>query len=170
MHYLRSWVEILVNSVAKTHEPEGRVFVFCLLEYILNTQILIMNFFQHRQDSLIGSSMIRSPQGTDPSRYTSKGIRKRATCNSNRRSGCILLMISMANPNNLHSPYNYLGNLKLIRHGVRKHHIKKVLHIPIFLLGPDNRQPHRRPVRICRQCRHLGYHLNRKLVPVLHII
>ncbi len=129
-----------------------------------------MNLLEHGQHSLIGTSMIRPPQRSNPSGNTGKRICEWASCDSHSWCWGILLMICMTDPNHFQSSDNLICNFELISHWVWEHHVEKVLHVTIIFLGPNNRKSHRSSVSICCESGHLGDKLNGQLMPVLLII
>ena len=78
-------------------------------------------------------------------------------------------MLSVADPDYLHSFYNIFCDLELVIHWVGEHHIQEILHISVFLLRKDRRESHNCSISVCCECGHLGYKFYSNLVPIFGI-
>lgn len=55
----------LVNAVAETEQPEGAVFIFCLINALPYGYAVMLNAFQHFDDFLVRSAVQGAPQSAD---------------------------------------------------------------------------------------------------------
>jgi hypothetical protein len=61
LHLTGTWIEVLVNSVAESHDTEGTVLVLGLGD-ILGYSVLRLDLIKHFEACLIGTTMSWAPE------------------------------------------------------------------------------------------------------------
>ena len=97
-HDFRPRVVIFINTVAKTHQPEGVVLVLGARDEFRNP-VNRADFLQHIERCLVCAAMRRPPQRGNPRGDTRKRIGARGAGEANRRRRRVLLVVHMENEN-----------------------------------------------------------------------
>ena len=123
----RPWIEILVNAVSETHEPEGVVLVlgaFHVFGYVLR----IADRLQHVDDGFVGAAVGGTPKSGDTRRHARERICAGAAGEAHRGGAGILLVIGVQDEHQLQRTYgNRVRHVRLGANG--EHHLQEIFHV-----------------------------------------
>src|SRR5690625_1136308 len=97
LHELGTWVLVSVNTVTKAHEAHTRGAVLDLLHKLANLghPALSMDLLEHVKASLVGPTVCRPPQTSNPSSNRCIGVSPRGTTQTHCRGRGVLLVIQI---------------------------------------------------------------------------
>src|SRR5699024_4393938 len=101
-HYASTRIVVFVNTVAKAHQFEGIIFIFCFSNEFFNVGN-IANFIKHFKYGFVGSTVSRTPERGNTSSNSCIRVGARRTSHAHSRveafcswSACKIKMRSMA--------------------------------------------------------------------------
>ena len=101
LHHPRARIEVLVNPVPETHQPERIVLVLCPVDEFGNA-IHGSDLAQHLQAGLVGAAMGRAPKTGDTGGNTGKRVGPRRRGQPHRRGRGVLLVVRMQREDPVH--------------------------------------------------------------------
>ncbi len=124
----RSGIEVLVDPMAKAHEPRGVVIALCSLDELPPRHALVPDGGEHVDDLLVGSTVQRTPKRIDPRRNRPEKIDHGRTHQASRRGRAVLFVVGMKNKQQVEGLADHFVDLVLLA-WVAKHHPHEVAHV-----------------------------------------
>ena len=151
----RTRVVVLVDAVSEAHQANTVFFVLHTLDVPLNGLARTLNLTEHREHGFVGATVQWAEQRVDASRNRREHVRVGRTHNTNRRRGCVLLVIFVKNQQSLERTHHDRVHLEALG-AVAERQPHKVLDVGERVVGVEERLTDALLVRIGSHNRQLG--------------
>ncbi len=171
LHQLGAWVVVLVNAVTKTHQLDGGVLVFDLLDELTDVfdTTIFLNVGQHVQGRFVGAAVGRTPEAGHASSNRCKRVGARRAAQAHGGGRGVLLVVSVQDKNTVERAFEHRIDLVLLA-GCGKHRVQKVTGVAQVVAWVDIRLTDGVFVGHGHQRWHLGNQANRCNFAVLRIV
>src|SRR5699024_10902994 len=119
-HYASTRIVVFVNTVAKAHQFEGIIFIFCFSNEFFNVGN-IANFIKHFKYGFVGSTVSRTPERGNTSSNSCIRVGARRTSHAHSRGGSVLLVVCMQNKDAMHGLCYHRRYLVIAARTTKKH-------------------------------------------------